>query len=183
MFDIRYFFYLYTSPAIGKYSSIKPVIKMKDVFAFRYALIIAAISILTVSCNDDDEKSKTDLLTAKSWRNSKMGLKLNGADEVDVTDKMEPCFKDDVNSFKKDGVFHQQEGSNICVGAKAEATGTWSWKENETILSIEVDGLVSDVTVVTLTGTTLKIDLGTETFDVDGDGTEDEVKFFYTLVH
>jgi Lipocalin-like domain len=168
------------------YIQIKTVLEMKNVFATRYGLVIAAISFIALACDKDEEQSKTDLLTAKGWKHTKVEIKFGNAPEVDVTaesDFLENCEKDNVITFAKDKTYDAQVGSDDCNGDESGGSGTWAWQSNETTLSMTSDGYTDNFPVVSLTETTLKLNLGTSEYDIDGDGIDDEVTVFYSFSH
>lgn len=115
----------------------------------RYFLLVVSVAML--SCGDDDDKvSRTDLLTAHAWVVKQYEI---GGQVSDVIE----CSADDVNTFFKDGKYSYTTGSVKCDDDEADVSGTWLLKENDQILSITIDGVTDEGTVVTLTSNTLKL--------------------------
>jgi len=125
--------------------------------------LIAILAIAIFSCKKDDPKpSKTDLLAAKKWTAVK--YELNG---VDVTsDYLDACNADDYTQFTKNGTTTSYIGTIKCDDTDADETGTWQWKENETIFSVHyTNDDPEDFKLVELTATSLKLSY------TDADGT------------
>lgn len=147
--------------------------------------VVSSISVVTSCKDDDNQKSRTDLLTGTSWMVDKAQVEVSGQ-LIDVPTDFSPCGLDDVYTFTKAGVFSSTVGLDDCGdGSDKALNGTWVWKENETILSVTADDgdpdtdNTDDLTVVVLTETQLKIETGTIPYDVNGDGKDDmEVKSY-----
>jgi hypothetical protein len=146
--------------------------------------IACATSLVILSSCKDDDKSKTELLTEKSWVLSKAEVEVSGA-SIDVTDDyIDDCQGDNTITFTKAGVYTEVVGTDDCNGDESDETGTWEFKNGETTLSIDVDGDVQDLEIATLNGSTLKVNFGKISYDTNGDGTDDaEVSIFYSLSH
>jgi hypothetical protein len=145
-------------PGIAIFSFQKIKFMKKLTTPILYLLFIAAI---LVGCKDDEGKSsKTDLLTAKSWHITKWEATFQGNTE-DVTDEFSdgPCDNDDSSKFHKDGKYEEKTGAQKCDVDDEDSTGTWAWKDNETKITINIDGDVTDATLVSLTSSTLKVSL------------------------
>lgn len=158
--------------------------KMMRVMKFRCAFALMALVVVGVSCSDDDDKkrSKTDILTSKSWSISKAEIK-SETGTFDISSFYVPdCEKDNRITFSRDGKMTMDMGSNDCDGDETNVIGTWSWKENETVLVITVDSDVVEQKIVELTESALKANMGTMPYDANGDGTDDsEVELIYTF--
>lgn len=130
-------------------------------------LLLAAI-ISVVSCKDDDEKkdsAKTSMLIEKEWTLIKI---VRNAD--DVTDnELRECNDDDIMKFSSNGTFVESTGAVKCDEEEDNYPGTWSWKEDETVLTLTyTGGAPYDWTVKQLTSTTLEI----ENYDADDEETK-----------
>lgn len=114
----------------------------------RYLLLV--VLVVTLSCSDDDNKaSRTDFLTAHAWVVTQYEI------DGQVEDVME-CSADDVFTFSKDGKYSSTVGSVKCDDEE-DVSGTWFLKDNDQVLSITLDGVANDATIVILTPTNLKL--------------------------
>jgi Lipocalin-like domain len=154
-------------------------------FNVLFSLALLVMGLVVSSCNDDDEpQSKTDLLTSKDWIQTSAVLRLPAGVEVDVTaEKISDCRKDNWLTFAKDGTCKDDIGAVPCYPSEENNNiGTWSWKENETVLSISLEGDTSDTKLVSITANTLKLEFGTQKYDTNMDGIDDtEVPVIFTL--
>jgi hypothetical protein len=157
--------------------------KMRRVMMFRYVLALVPLVLVGTSCSDDDEqKSKTDMLTQKSWKVSKAEMKTTTGTFDISAGYIEDCEKDNLVAYSRDGKFSSQTGADDCDGVDENVAGTWSWKESETVLSVTLDGDVEEVKLVELTESTLKVNVGSIPYDQNGDGIDDsEVELLYTF--
>lgn len=114
-----------------------------------------------------------DLLTARPWKESKAEIKTDAGTFDISASYIDDCEKDNTYTFSKDGTFSFDAGADDCDGDEEDYTGTWSWKENETVLSTVVDGDTDNSKVLEITSTTIKIDAGKISYDLDGDGNDD----------
>jgi hypothetical protein len=96
-------------------------------YARLLSLFFAALLLQITACKDKDDDpepiSKTDLLTAKTWKMNKvLGNGLNITNEPVVQE-----YKDMEITFRPDGTY---------VGSTTDGTveGTWAFAENETEL-------------------------------------------------
>ena len=127
---------------------------------FRSLAVALMSSVLFYGCSKDDDsnnttpQSKTQLLTAHSWKLT--GSKLNGVDDFSTIDA---CDLDDIATFLSNGTGNLDEGATKCDPADPQTSPiTWSFQSNETILSIDYGGgLVVDATIVALTTDQLKL--------------------------
>jgi hypothetical protein len=118
------------------------------------SLLIAFLMVIVLSCSKDDEKpSKTDLLIAKKWTVIK--FEFEGADVT--SDYISDCDADDYDKFAKDGTFIESVGTLKC-DTETDDSGTWQWKEKETIFSIHYSNDDPyDWKLLELTATSFKI--------------------------
>ena len=90
--------------------------------------------------------------------------------------------KDNTITFSKDKTYRENVGTNDGDGEEENVSGTWDWKDGEKVLATTIEDYVHETEVLTLTGTTLKINMGEIAFDTNGDGIDDEdVSILYTL--
>lgn len=150
---------------------------------FRYVMAFVPLVVVGTSCSDDDEqKSKTDMLTQKSWKVSKAEMKTTTGTYDISASYIEDCEKDNLVAYSRDNKFSSETGANDCDGDEENLAGTWSWKENETVLAVTLDGDVEEVKLVGLTESTLKVNVGSIPYDQNGDGMDDsEVELLYTF--
>ncbi|MBF9235968.1 lipocalin family protein [Hymenobacter sp. BT683] len=119
-------------------------------------VLLAAMAVLTVSCKKDSEATpsltKTDLLTAKSWRLT--DVKLGGQSFYAFLDD---CDKDDFIKFNTNKSATYDQGALKCDQTEPQtATGTWEFTTNETKLKItDPAGDVEEGTITTLNATSL----------------------------
>lgn len=116
--------------------------------------------LLLLSCmacqkNSDDPPSKTELLTSASWKFDKAM-----AGTVDISNIPQlACYKDNIIVFASNGTGTISEGANVCI-PPAPANFTWSFQNNETVLSLSIPllpGGSSNFNIVTLNETTLAL--------------------------
>jgi hypothetical protein len=129
---------------------------MKTALSSRFPALVwtALCGILAFACSDDKPGvSKRPLLADKAW--AVVRYELNGED---VTDEREDCELDDVTTFLADGTFVEAIGDIACDESEEDTHGTWAFKANETILSMQEAGSAAqDWKLVTLTAESLKI--------------------------
>nr|WKN38276.1 lipocalin family protein [Tunicatimonas sp. TK19036] len=126
-------------------------------------IALAAVAFTWTSCTEDDEqptgdKTKTELLTAHAWKLTALTISPAIDGSTDVF-SLEPCYKDNSQSFSSNGAFIQNEGSSICSPYGATENGNWSFSSSESILNTTYDknsGWDSSYNILTLTETTLK---------------------------
>lgn len=119
-------------------------------------LIFGVFLLLLTSCqkeNDDPNNTKKDLLTSAAWKLVSFKVTVGTVTE-EVFDTFEPCSTDDLITFRADNTVLLDEGLTKCEPDDPQnTTGTWSFSENETKLTI--NGEIA--TILALTGTELKL--------------------------
>lgn len=136
----------------------------------------AVLALGFASCKKDDEKTKTELLTASTWAQEEFYFEYNGI-KKDATDEfMDACDKDNRYTFSKDAVYKVKVGADDCDGTESDGTGVWSWKENETILSTTIDGQIEEYEIMSINASEYKVLWFEETYDFDNDGKDDKVQ-------
>ena len=113
---------------------------------------VAMITI--VSCKDDESVDKEKTLTSKDWKISK--FEVFGQD---VTDEYftDDCLKDDYLTFVEDGTLIQHPGTDDCDGGAQEEEGTWSFKENKSVLSVQAASFDVEGEIKKFTSSTIVI--------------------------
>jgi hypothetical protein len=120
-----------------------------------YLYIVALLALSSCGKDDDPIASKTDLLTAKAWKQTK--IKVLGM-EAEPDD----CDKDNTYTFITDKTFVQDEGATKCdANDPQSSSGTWKFNTDETIVTVSAtDGGITfslDETILELSQTTLKV--------------------------
>jgi hypothetical protein len=134
-------------------------------FQLKLALVACLALLITLnSCKDDDEPaaSKKPLLVGKDWIVVK--YELSG---VDITDDREECETDDITTFFEDGGFLVDVGDLKCDEFDTNVEGTWEFKANETILSLQEGSDDSDWDIESLTSDQLVISQYVDLFNGD----------------
>ncbi len=130
---------------------------MKKIRLSPFVVLLTSVLIITSCSKKDDPKSRTDLLTAKSWTMTKLEIMAVGTTYTDVTSTIEDCDKDDINTYSKAFVYKFDAGKNDCDGDKQTETGKWAFKDGEKTLSITVGSTTADLPIESLSATTLTI--------------------------
>jgi hypothetical protein len=127
--------------------------------AFSTYLFLAAAGLASLnSCKKDDTTtpapSKTELLTAKSWKVT--DVKVSGQ-SIYGTALFPACTKDDLVKFSTNKVVTFDEGTLKCDPTSPQSRpGSWEFTTNETKLKVtDPDGDTSEATITTLNSTTL----------------------------
>ncbi|RZJ86488.1 MAG: hypothetical protein EOO60_13370 [Hymenobacter sp.] len=137
-----------------------PLLRMKHMSTY---LLVAALGLAGLSsCKKDDAStpaptlSKTDLLTAKSWRMT--DFKVAGQ-SVYNTPLVQACDKDDLIKFNVNKTATFDEGSVKCDPTSAQSrAGSWELMTNDTMLKLtSPDGDTMGGVIGTLSSTTLTV--------------------------
>lgn len=136
-----------------------------------HGLLMVLVLFTVASCQKSGEnssnssKSKTQLLTQKTWKivahtvNPPVDINGDGTADSDVYATVyESCNKDDIYTFKSDGSGMVDEGPTKCDDTDPQSTAIqWLFKSNETVIQIK-QGIVSlDFNLVELSESTLKV--------------------------
>jgi hypothetical protein len=127
---------------------------MKKQFASLFVVLALAVSIISCKKDSDPEPTRTDHITASSWKFEKA---TSGG--IDVSSQVPACFKDNIIVFQAGGNGTMAEGADICA-PPAPPTFTWSFQNNEAVLrfsSALLPGGSGDFNIVTLNATNLVI--------------------------
>ena len=135
-----------------------------------YALVLFLIGTVSVSCqkdNDgdlDDNKTKTELITASTWRfdQAQIDADKNGTPDGPVpAGFLEACVTDNTLTLKSDGTGTLDEGATRCDPADPQSTSiSWEFKDGETVLSSAspiFGGMSGDAKITALTATKLQL--------------------------
>ena len=128
-----------------------------------FMTIAAIATAMFIGCKKDNSnivaKSKTQLLTEKTWKQVKFEERTNTTDPWnDITATYQTCELDDVITFTSAGAFTQTEGATKCSSSDPDLveSGNWSFQSNETIIRFSFGGSTDDATIETLDANTLK---------------------------
>lgn len=108
------------------------------------AVILLSLTLSLASCKKDADKSKTELLTQSSWKQTNSETLIGGSWVSDWS-TVDACDKDDLTTFKTDKTYQLTEGASKCDPTDPDLidTGTWSFNSDET--AIIVDGLSAPI--------------------------------------
>jgi uncharacterized lipoprotein YehR (DUF1307 family) len=116
------------------------------------SLLAMALVVSLVSCKKD-EKTKTEILTSKSWTlksltvNPPINNPLTMTSITDVYAQMDACEKDDLTTFKANNTAIEDEGATKCVATNPQTrTVNWSFNSTESIITFDAE----DWTVIEL---------------------------------
>ncbi len=127
---------------------------MKPTF-LKFAALLAVVIFLMPSCKKD--KTKTELLTTGSWRATAATAKSSSA-TIDIFSQLSPCDKDDIYTYVTGGVYKEDEGATKCsTSAPQTNTGTWTFTDAESKITLSLSGSSNIVNVVALDDNTLKL--------------------------
>jgi hypothetical protein len=89
----------------------------------------------------------------------------DGTPDADAYATFEPCEKDNFFVFKKDGTLETNQGASKCSPSDPQIeTGTWSFSNNET--EITIDGILCTIQELTSSNFRVKAPLGTSVGDI-----------------
>ncbi|PVY37382.1 lipocalin family protein [Pontibacter virosus] len=121
-------------------------------YIFRYLLLVLVLPFALVSCDKDDpEPTKTNLIVAHEWQGDR--VLVAGSDVSDL-----PEIKEMFLDIKSTRLTLRRDGTYTAVydqaGTSQTTTGTWEFKENETIIYFD---LLGDLQIETLTPTNMDL--------------------------
>lgn len=130
-------------------------------------LTILAISILAIaSCGKKDtttntttSKTKTQLLTQKTWKLTNVRYKINSGSWVDAYSTVSSCVKDNIVTYTSSGSYSIDEGATKCNTSDPQTyiTGTWNFQNSETQFALNTATFGTQVqSIVTLDENTLQ---------------------------
>ncbi len=147
-------------------------------------LLACLVSFALLSCSKNDDgpsKSRTELLTVSAWKIASVGIDLDKNGTIDLPYTLEACEKDNTYSFHTDGHGEANEGAAKCDPDDPQTSAfSWSFKDNEKILSITYPGSVlsGDTNIKSLSSSKMEIFL--DTTDPDSGFA---VRLYVTLTH
>lgn len=125
---------------------------MKIIMQIRtLALTFAMLGLLfTSSCNKDNEDKATpnrEKLLVGAWQMKSFTVDPaidwfgTGVLVSNIYAQLDACDKDDVTIFEANGVVKYDEGGSKCDPQDPQTeTGTWTFNQDKTVLSVKVDG-------------------------------------------
>lgn len=124
-------------------------------------LLLGTTTVLSAckKSGDSPTSSRTDLLTAKSWRLSTATVTAGGF-PVPSSTFIQDCNKDDSFKFNVDKTLVQDAGASKCNPTDPQTlTGTWALNSDQSKLTISIPNspLNGEAEVRELTSTTLRI--------------------------
>ena|SRR5688572_27177225 len=111
-----------------------------------YCLILSLCVLITACDKDDDEPTKTELLTSGSWKFNDGGIDIDNNGAIDLAfgpGTLPACLIDNSGTFNTNGTGVNDEGLTKCMPTDPQSTNfNWSFQSNETVLSISGSGVL-----------------------------------------
>jgi len=123
---------------------------VQNKFMKNYLRVAILASVLLNACtkNDTVPKTKAELLTSGSWKQTGAQYKVGADAWADYYSNIDACTKDDIITFKTDGTLTLDEGATKCdPNGPQVSSGMWLFQNNETILSTSV-GISAEIEVL-----------------------------------
>lgn len=99
-------------------------------------LLFTVISVSSCKKDDDNDKSKNDLLTQKGWKI--VTILDDPGTGVYENFPIDECNKDDVLKFETNHTYHLSIGTP-CDPSDSDETGSWSLSSDEKTLTVDGD--------------------------------------------
>lgn len=135
-------------------------------FTKKAAFILLSVAVMT-GCKKDDNKSKskTELLTSGSWKQTSIYFSPavdwngDGQTENEVINLYQPCDRDDLMTFKTNGTVVSDEGASKCdpSGPQIIETTNWKFSDNETKIMLGDPGQEESAQLLELSASVLKV--------------------------
>lgn len=142
-------------------------------------LAIASCGKKTTTNTSTTSKTKTQLLTQKTWKLTNVRYKINSGSWVDAYGTISSCVKDNIVTYSTSGAYSIDEGATKCNTSDPQTyiSGTWNFQNSETQLATVTSTFGTQVqSIVTLDENTLQ---STETGTSGGNTQTNE----YTYSH
>jgi hypothetical protein len=127
--------------------------------------LLANYSCQKSSGGDSTKKTKTELLTASTWKFDHAGLDLDNNGTIDSPlpgGVLQPCDTDGSLTFKSNGTGTGDEGPTKCNPANPQtASFTWALNSNETVINFSgvlFGGLTGDTKLISVTASQLTLE-------------------------
>ncbi|MDB5226645.1 MAG: hypothetical protein JWN78_838 [Bacteroidota bacterium] len=129
---------------------------------------VAVLMIATLGCSKKDSDggsqptaaTKASLLVKSDWMIKTAQFKQQSATTwTDAIPLTSACQLDDHLVFRADKTYERNEGATKCVASNPfiYETGTWTFAQNETIISMTYNGSPSDMTIESLDASALNV--------------------------
>jgi hypothetical protein len=126
---------------------------MKSRFTQSFALLLLSVAVLS-GCSKTDYKTKTELLTSKTWTLAYYGYDDNFNWTIESSESyMYSCEKDNVFTFKANGTLTEDEGTVKCGSAIGYS---YDWQLSSDEKNIIIDSYRT-YTIKTLDAYTLEV--------------------------
>ena len=108
----------------------------KNLFLF---VVLLAMATFT-ACKDEKDEPKpltrAQILTSHDWKVDKV-IEVSSSDTVEIV--IEPCDKDNFQTFRPDGILVYDQGNKKCYeGTDQTSITTWSLTEDNKVLKIAI---------------------------------------------
>ncbi len=127
-------------------------------------LLLLAASLGACKKNDDNQPSRTDLLTAKNWRVSAETVTAvynNKTTTTDIYASTKACERDDFTKFNANKTYTDDQGPSKCDPSDPQTdTGNWDFNSDQTKLTLSDPAQPNQLTsfdVAELSATTLRL--------------------------
>jgi hypothetical protein len=124
--------------------------------------IFVVFAVFAVSCQKEATKTKTELLTEKSWLTTAItvnpGISGGAITITDLFAEEQSCVNDNLRKYSVDKKYSEEEGATKCNSPDPQIVkkGTWSFNTGETVLTIIASDTIT-YNLVELNATTLKV--------------------------
>lgn len=128
--------------------------------------------------NGGDNQTAVQLLCDKNYKLTAASISPAYMGSTDYFAMLPTCSTDDIFRFAQNGTVTIDEGAEKCDASDPQVSnGTWALTQNNTVLTLTMDGQAVTFTVVTLNGTILKLswqeqDQGGQTYTITGTWTK-----------
>ncbi len=141
------------------------------------AIMVAGLVFQSCSKDDDDNSSSMttiEKLCNEGWIIDNVKMTMNNV-EQDMTDIMfDACALDNVTTYDVDNTLTMDEAADVCVDAVQNLDGAWSLSDDESTLSVTMDGMTEEFTIDAISSSS--ITLSTE-ISMGGLVAKTEIKF------
>jgi len=119
-------------------------------------IVLSSFIILTInSCKKDneDEPSKTELITEKDWKMSSVKMDPGIMGFTDASYYIEECVKDNQYTFKTNGSIVMNEGDSKCDSTAQQEIeeGTWAFNDDQSQIIFSDSEFFGEMTLSKLT--------------------------------
>ncbi|MGZ3881517.1 MAG: hypothetical protein ACXVBF_09285 [Flavisolibacter sp.] len=126
----------------------------------KYSVFILALSVSLLACKKDSSSStsNTDQISSADWKYDTGGIGDANGNIISPfpSGTIPACTLDNTIHFNANGTGTVAENANVCPGASATSTFTWSFLNNETVLNVSagaVAGIGGSFKIKQLTST------------------------------